>query len=120
MTAPDRDRARAVTATLLAGCLPQASPDAALDVVTAGFRCWTPLDDWQSGLAGLVALRRAMSACGTEFRLQPIVADGERVVAEAWTAGHQGRPGPITFVLTLDSGLVSEVRCYLVPDVAGG
>jgi hypothetical protein len=115
VTAPGRDQARAATARLLAGCLRQAEPGAALDVVTAGFRCWTPLDDWQSGVAGLAALRRAMGSCGPEFRLRPIVTDGERAVAEAWTAG-----GPITFVLTLDSGLVSEVRCYLVPDVAGG
>jgi hypothetical protein len=128
MNAPHLDQARAVTARLLAACLPQASPEAATDFVTAGFRCWTPLDDWQSGAAGLAALRRAMSVYGTgaepgsgQFRLQPLVTDGERVVAEASTAGRPGHPPiTITYVLMLDSGLVSEVRCYLDPDTAGG
>lgn len=128
MSAPDLEQARAVAARLLAGCLPQASHEAALDVVTAGFRCWTPLDDWQSGAAGLAALRRAMSVYETgagpgsgQFRLQPLVTDGERVVAEACAGGRPGHPPiTITFVLTLDSGLVSEIRCYLDPDTAGG
>lgn len=128
MNAPELDQARAAAARLLAACLPQAARDAALDVVTDGFRCWTPLDDWQSGAAGLAALRRAMSVYGTaagpvagRLNLQPLVTDGERVVAEACTAGRPNRPPiTVTFVLTLDSGLVSEVRCYLDPDTAGG
>lgn len=128
MNAPDREHARALTARLLAACRPQAPDDAALDVVTAGFRCWTPLDDWRSGAAGLAALRRVMSVHGagaepatSQFPLQALVTDGEYVVAEASTASHPGHP-PVTttFVLVLASGLVDEVRCYLDPEVVGG
>lgn len=133
MNAPDREHARAVAARLLAACLPQASPEAALDVVTADFRCWSPLDDWQSGAAGLAALRRVMRVheagvheAGAEpgigrLQLQAIMTDGEQVVAEASTASQPGLP-PVTttFVLVLNSGLVNQVRCYLDPEVAGG
>ena len=128
MNAPDREHARALTARMLAACRPQEPDDAALDLVTSGFRCWTPLDDWRSGPAGLAALRRVMSVheAGAgpgagQLPLQALVTDGEHVVAEASTPSRPGHP-PITttFVLVLASGLVDEVRCYLDPEVEGG
>lgn len=127
MNVSDREHARAVAAKLLTACLPQTPDEVALSAVTAGFRCWTPIHDWESGAAGLTALRRVMSVYGIaepgadRLPLQAFVTDGEQVVAEASIASRPGRP-PVrtTFVLVLSSGLVDEVRCYLDPEVAGG
>jgi hypothetical protein len=123
MNATDRDQARAVATALLTACLPQAPHGAATDVVTAGFRCWTPIHDWEAGGAGLAALRRVMSTTASDpgpLPVRALVADGEQVVVEASTAGRPGQP-PLTatFVLVLKSGKVDEVRCYLDPEVSG-
>ncbi len=127
MNAADREHARAVATELLTACLPQAPHEAAADVVTTGFRCWTPVHDWESGAAGLAALRRVMSiydltASGAGlFPIQALVTDGEQVVAEASTASRPGQPPTTTtFVLVLSSGKVDEVRCYLDPEVRVG
>lgn len=127
MNATDRERARAVAVELLTACLPRAPRAVAPGVVTAGFRCWTPIHDWESGAAGLAALRRVISVYGAtapgtdRLPLRALVTDGEQVVAEASIASRPGRPlVRTTFVLVLSSGLVDEVKCYLDPEVAGG
>jgi len=122
-TDADQEQARTVATALLTACLPQAPDAAAADIVTAGFRCWTPVHDWEAGAAGLATLRRVMSTTASgpgPLPVQALVTDGEQVVAEASTAGRPGQP-PVTttFVLVLKSGKVDEVRCYLDPEVSG-
>jgi hypothetical protein len=126
MNATDREQAQRVATALLTACLPQAPHGAAADVVTAGFRCWTPIHDWESGVTGLAALRQVMSvyaatAPGADLLpVQALVTDGERVVVEAGPAGQPGQPpATTTFVLLISSGKVGEVRCYLDPEVSG-
>lgn len=127
MNAADREHAREVALRLLTACLPQSAQEAALDVVTPGFSCWTPVHDWQSGAAAVTALRGVVSRYGMAARpgteqlpLQALATDGEQVVAELGTASEPGQPSVrTTLVLVLNTGLVDEVRCYLDPGEGG-
>lgn len=127
MNAADREYARGLALKLLTSCLPQSAQEAALDVVTPGFRCWTPVHDWESGGAAVPALRRVISRYGTtagpgteQLPLQALVTDGEQVVVELGTARPPGQPSVrTTLVLVLNNGLVEEVRCYLDPEEGG-
>lgn len=125
MSTVHRERARAVAARLLTGCLPGAAPESF--PVTAGFRCWSPFHDWAAGEEGLAALRQVMRAyCAAVpganvFQPNAVISDGKHVVVEASTSGQPGQlPVSGTFVLALRSGLVDEVRCYLDPRAVVG
>lgn len=129
MTVGGPDRARELARTLLAACLPSAGPrtedpataaSPAAALLTETFRCWTPLRDWERGRAGIETLRQILAAyCarlpdGVQFRLSALIAGDSDVVVEAATPAPGGTVS-VTLVLTLDSDLVDEVRCYADP-----
>lgn len=124
MSAGGNEKARAVALEVLAACSP--GMEAAAVPVTATFRCWTPLGDWEQGEAGVAALRKVMRAyCARlsgDGQLSPsaVITDGTEVVVEASIAGESGQlPVCVTLLLVLKSGLVDEVRCYVDPRAVG-
>lgn len=124
MSAGSIETARAIARELLAACSPGA--EAAQAPVTAAFRCWTPLRDWEHGEAGIAALRRIVRAyCAAQpgtgkVRESAVISNGTEVVIEAAEAREGDQlPLSITLLLVLNGGLVNEVRCYVDPRAIG-
>jgi hypothetical protein len=119
-----QEHARAVTRSLLTACSPGGKPAEA--PVSAAFRCWTPVGDWEQGEAGLAALtgivtRFSAHAGNAPIRPNAVITDGVAAVVEAVTAAGPGQPSlSITLTLVLSAGLVDEVRVYVDPAALAG
>jgi hypothetical protein len=111
----ERERARELASMFLAGCLDE--PTAGLAGVSRSFRCWTPLDDWQEGPAGLEALNRVLVSAHTagllDLKPDAAITDGEVVVLELAAPSSVPATPTVTIVLTLDGDVVEEARCYV-------
>lgn len=123
MSTLSQEHARAVTRSLLTACSPGGKPAEA--PVSAGFRCWTPLGDWEQGEAGLAALTgivtRFSAHAGAPIRPNAVITDGVAAVVEAVTAAGPGQPSlTMTLTLALSGGLIDEVRVYVDPAALAG